>query len=68
VKRLKAAGKAVTGMKLIGAGKWRNDPGKREESVRFVLGLNCVDVLNVGFESAGEIDDFAGVVSKTPRT
>jgi predicted aldo/keto reductase-like oxidoreductase len=67
LKRLRAAGKAVTGMKLVGAGKWRNDPEKRAESIRFVLGLGCVDVLNVGFESPAEIDDFAGVVSKTAR-
>jgi len=35
--------------------------------IRFVLGSDCVDVLNVGFESPAEIDDFAGVVSKTAR-
>ena len=67
LRKLKAAGKAITGMKIVGAGKWRNDPDKRAESIRFVLGLGCVDLLNVGFESPEQIDDFAGMVSKTER-
>lgn len=67
LKRLHAAGKAVTGMKICGAGKWRNDPEKRAESIKFVLGLGCVDVLNVGFEKPAEIDDFASMVAKTAR-
>lgn len=67
LKRLHAAGKAVTGMKVVGAGTWRNDPEKRAESIKYVLGLGCVDVLNVGFEKTAEIDDFAGMVSKTVR-
>lgn len=67
LQRLHAAGKAVTGMKIAGAGKWRNDPEKRAESIKFVLGLGCVDVLNVGFQATTEIDDFAGMVSKTVR-
>jgi predicted aldo/keto reductase-like oxidoreductase len=67
LRKLKAAGKAVTGMKIIGEGAWRNNPAKREESIRYVLGLGCVDILNVGFETEDQIDDFAGVVSATPR-
>jgi hypothetical protein len=35
--------------------------------VKFVLGLGCVSVLNVGFEKAEEIDDFAARVRKVPR-
>jgi hypothetical protein len=34
--------------------------------VKFVLGLGCVNVLNVGFESLGEVDDFAARVRKVP--
>ncbi len=67
LRKLKANGKAVTGMKLIGEGKWRDDAEKRAESIRFVLGLGCVDVLNVGFENEAQIDDLAGIVSKTAR-
>jgi len=67
LRKLKAAGKAITGMKIVGAGKWRNDPEKRAESIKFVLGLGIVDVLNVGFESPAQVDDFAGMVSKTAK-
>jgi hypothetical protein len=53
-------------MKIIGEGRLRNDPEKRDASARFVLGLGCVDVLNVGFEKVQEIDDFAARVRKVP--
>jgi len=57
LQKLHAAGKGVVGMKIVGEGRLRNDPEKRSESVRFTLGLGCVDVLNVGCESTDEIDD-----------
>jgi predicted aldo/keto reductase-like oxidoreductase len=67
LKKLHAAGKGVVGMKIIGEGKLRNDAEKRDESARFVLGLGCVDILNIGFEKVEEIDDFAGRVRKVSR-
>jgi aryl-alcohol dehydrogenase-like predicted oxidoreductase len=67
LKKLHAAGKGVVGMKIIGEGRLRDDPEKRDESAKFVLGLGCVDVLNIGFEKVEEIDDFAGRVRKVPR-
>jgi aryl-alcohol dehydrogenase-like predicted oxidoreductase len=67
LKKLHAAGKGVVGMKIIGEGRLSNDPEKRDESARFVLGLGCVDVLNIGFEKTEEIDDFAARVRKVPR-
>ena len=66
LKKLHAAGKGVIGMKLIGEGRLRNDDARRDESVKFVLGLGCVHILNVGFESVDEIDDFAARVRKVP--
>ena len=67
LKKLRAAGKGVVGMKIIGEGRLSNDAEKRDESARFVLGLGCVDVLNIGFEKIEEIDDFAGRVRKVAR-
>jgi len=67
LRKLRAAGKGVVGMKIIGEGRLSNDAEKRDESARFVLGLGCVDVLNVGFEKVEEIDDFAGRVRKVAR-
>jgi aryl-alcohol dehydrogenase-like predicted oxidoreductase len=68
LKKLHAAGKGVVGMKIIGEGRLRHDEEKRDASARFVLGLGCVDVLNIGFEKVEEIDDFAARVRKVPRT
>ena len=67
LKKLHAAGKGVVGMKIIGEGRLSSDAEKRDESARFVLGLGCVDVLNIGFEKVEEIDDFAGRVRKVAR-
>jgi aryl-alcohol dehydrogenase-like predicted oxidoreductase len=66
LKKIHAAGKGVIGMKLIGEGRLRNDDARRDESVKFVLGLGCVDVLNIGFEKIEEVDDFAARVRKVP--
>jgi aryl-alcohol dehydrogenase-like predicted oxidoreductase len=67
LKKLRATGKGVVGMKIIGEGRLRDDAEKRDESARFVLGLDCVDVLNIGFEKVEEIDDFAGRIRKVAR-
>jgi aryl-alcohol dehydrogenase-like predicted oxidoreductase len=67
LKKIHDAGKGVVGMKIIGEGRLRHDDEKRDASARFALGLGCVDVLNIGFETTNEIDDFAGRVRKVPR-
>jgi predicted aldo/keto reductase-like oxidoreductase len=64
LERLCKAGKGVVGMKLVGEGAFRNDEEKKDASIRYVLGLGCVDVLNVGCESIEEVDDFASRVRK----
>lgn len=67
LQKMHAAGKGVVGMKIIGEGRLRNDEEKRDASAKYVLGLGCVDVLNIGFEKVEEIDDFAGRVRKVSR-
>jgi aryl-alcohol dehydrogenase-like predicted oxidoreductase len=64
LRKIHAAGKGVVGMKIIGEGAYRNSDEQRDRSVNFVLGLGCVDILNVGFEKAEEIDDFAARVRR----
>lgn len=66
LKALHNQGKGVIGMKLIGEGQFRNSDEKRDESIRYVLGLGCVDAMVVGFEKAEEIYDFAARVRKVP--
>jgi aryl-alcohol dehydrogenase-like predicted oxidoreductase len=68
LKKIHDAGKGVIGMKIIGEGGLRNDPEKRDQSVKFALQSGCVNVLNVGFEKVGEIDDLSARVSKVRRT
>lgn len=67
LQRLHAAGKGVVGMKIVGEGRLRNEPEKRDESLRYVLGLGCVDVLNVGCESVAEVDDMAERIRKVEQ-
>jgi len=66
IKKIHAAGKGVVGMKIVGAGRLRADEERRQESVKFALGLGCVHILNVGFESLDQIDNLAGHIRKTP--
>jgi len=64
LKKLRVAGKGVVGMKLVGNGEFKYDQEKIDKSVEFVLTKDCVDMMIVGFESAEEVDDFAGRVRK----
>jgi len=49
-------------MKLIGEGKFNAE--QRAESLRFAMGLGCVDVLIVGFEKTAEVDEFISGVRR----
>ena len=64
LQEIHAAGKGVVGMKIIGEGRLRNDDERRDASVRYALTLGCVDVLNVGCETIGEVDDLAARVRR----
>lgn len=68
LKKMREAGKGVVGMKIVGEGRLRGQDEKLNESARFVLGLGCVDILNVGFEKEEEIDDLAARVKKVERS
>jgi len=54
LKKAHASGKGIGGMKILGEGDISD---RREESMKFVLGLGCVDTLIIGFERKDEIDD-----------
>lgn len=59
IQHLHKSGKGIIGMKLVGNGKLRNDSKKINDSLRFVLGLGCVDMLIIGFEEKDQIDNYA---------
>jgi aryl-alcohol dehydrogenase-like predicted oxidoreductase len=67
LQKIHASGKGVVGMKIIGEGKLRNDPERRQESIKYALTLGCVDVLNVGCESVAEVDDLTQRIQQVER-
>jgi aryl-alcohol dehydrogenase-like predicted oxidoreductase len=67
LQKIHASGKGVVGMKIIGEGKLRNDPERRQESIKYALTLGCVDVLNVGCESVAEVEDLTQRIQQVER-
>jgi aryl-alcohol dehydrogenase-like predicted oxidoreductase len=64
IEKLHREGKGIIGMKLIGAGKFKNDPDKIDKSLRFVLGLGTVDIIIIGFELPEQIDNYIARIHK----
>jgi hypothetical protein len=51
-------------MKLIGNGNFKNDSEKIDNSLKYVLGLGTVDMIIIGFEEPGQIDDYIKRIDK----
>ena len=66
MKRREFLAESIAETKLIGEGTFRDSDEKRDESVRYVLGLGSLDAMVVGFEKIEEVDDFAARVRKVP--
>ena len=64
LEKLHDAGKGVVAMKVVGEGRYGSNEEKRQESIRYVLGLGAVDCMVVGFEKPEEVDDFVPRVEK----
>ncbi len=64
IHKLKEAGKGIIGMKLVGNGKLKGDSEKIDNSIRFVFGLQSVDMAIVGFESTEEVDNYLTRIEK----
>jgi len=58
IHQLHASGKGVIGMKLVGNGKFRDDSNKINNTLKFVLGLQSVDMMIIGFETREQVDDY----------
>ena len=56
IRKVHATGTGVMAMKLIGNGDFTK-PEQRDASIRFVMGLDCVDACTVGFKSPAEVDE-----------
>ena len=44
-------------MKVFGNGSFKNDSEKLDQSLKFVLGLNTIDMIIIGFEQPEQIDN-----------
>lgn len=56
LKRARANGKGVLGMKIFGCGDL-TDPAQREASLRYVIDDELVDAMTIGFTAPEQIDD-----------
>ena len=56
LRRARANGKAVVGMKIFGAGTLTR-PEDREASLRYVLGNGLVDAMTIGTTAPGQVDE-----------
>jgi len=54
LKQMKASGKAVIGMKILGAGVLRE---RQDECLKYALGLGVLDAFTIGAENRNEQDD-----------
>src|SRR5579885_893866 len=54
LKQMKASGKAVIGMKILGQGDMRN---RQDEALRYALSLGILDAFTIGAESRTEQED-----------
>jgi hypothetical protein len=61
---MKAAGKGVIGMKILGEGRLR---GRVDDALRFALGLDCVDCFTIGFESRDQVTGLARRIQAVQR-
>ncbi len=58
IKKFHDSGKGVIAMKVVGGGKFKNEPEKIDPSLKYVLGLGIVDMIIIGFESVSQIDNY----------
>lgn len=56
-----ANGKGMLGMKILGEGEIAD---KRRESLKFVMGLACIDVITIGFMNDKEIEDIFSLMDE----
>jgi 1-deoxyxylulose-5-phosphate synthase len=54
MREMKAAGKGIVGMKILGQGDMRN---RQDEALKFALGLGLLDAFTIGAESKAEQED-----------
>src|SRR5438270_3065770 len=61
VKEMKASGKGIIGMKILGQGEMRN---RQDEALKFALSLGLLDAFTIGAESKAEQEDLIHRIEK----
>jgi predicted aldo/keto reductase-like oxidoreductase len=61
LRNLHERGKGILGMKILGEGTFKTHE-EQVRSLRFVLGLGCVDAMVIGFEKTDQIDQIMGMI------
>jgi aryl-alcohol dehydrogenase-like predicted oxidoreductase len=64
IEKLHHEGKGVIGMKITGAGKFKNENEKIEEALKYLIGLSTVDIVIAGFENPDQIDRYIAAAQK----
>ena len=54
LREMRAAGKGVIGMKILGQGEMRN---RQDEALKYALSLDVLDAFTIGAESKDEQED-----------
>src|SRR5258707_10608197 len=54
IREMKAAGKGIVGMKILGQGSMRD---RQDEALKFALGLGLPDAFTIGAENRAEQED-----------
>jgi len=68
IEKLHRSGKGVIGMKLIGGGNYNKSTEKIDEALKYILSLGTVDMIIIGFENTGQIDDYIARIRKVQLT
>lgn len=62
LREMRAAGKGVIGMKILGQGDMRN---RQDEALKFALSLDVLDAFTIGAESKAEQEDLIRRIERT---
>jgi hypothetical protein len=60
LREMRAAGKGVIGMKILGQGDMRD---RQDEALKYALGLGVLDAFTIGAESINEQNDLVHRIS-----
>lgn len=66
LKTMHEQGKGIVGMKILGEGTFKTQE-ERLRSLKYVLGLGCVDCFCIGFEKPEQIDEIVGLIDTALR-